>query len=92
MSSLFSAAFISIMRSYDQHVNARRCRCKNCVPMPTAVESVCCRDLDEIHTDHRCITMEPHFHILCLDIVVLRVAHMDVRHNGEADGIEEEHK
>ncbi|KAL1471360.1 hypothetical protein MTO96_039982 [Rhipicephalus appendiculatus] len=59
----------------DRLGNTLWCLCGQCVPMPTARESICCR---EIHAAIRrqpsgCITVHPYFHTLCLDEVVLGV-------------------
>lgn len=38
------------------------------------------------------MTYDPYYAILCLDPVVLRVAYVDVRLNGEDYGVEDEHR
>ncbi|KAG0440212.1 hypothetical protein HPB47_016372 [Ixodes persulcatus] len=52
------------------------CTCGRCVPMPTALESVCCREVPAATRKQPsdCLTTHPHFHTLCLDEVVLDVA------------------
>ncbi|KAG0431786.1 hypothetical protein HPB47_021455 [Ixodes persulcatus] len=44
--------------------------------MPTALESVCCREVPAATRKQPsdCLTTHPHFHTLCLDEVVLDVA------------------
>ncbi|KAM7285654.1 P2X purinoceptor 7 [Ixodes scapularis] len=52
------------------------CTCGRCVPMPTDLESVCCREVPAATRKQPsdCLTTHPHFHTLCLDEVVLDVA------------------
>ncbi|KAG0429314.1 hypothetical protein HPB47_023768 [Ixodes persulcatus] len=52
------------------------CTCGLCVPMPTALESVCCREVPAATRKQPsdCLTAHPHLHTLCLDEVVLDVA------------------
>ncbi|KAH9375181.1 hypothetical protein HPB48_003206 [Haemaphysalis longicornis] len=71
--------------------NTDWCSCKNCVVMTYAYECICCRELLQICTE-TCVTYDPYYAILCLDPVVLRVAYVDVRLNGEDYGVEDEHR
>nr|XP_037291434.1 uncharacterized protein LOC119187390 [Rhipicephalus microplus] len=59
----------------DRLGNTRRCTCGQCVPMPTTLESICCREIQAAirRQPSGCITENPHFHTLCLDEVVLGV-------------------
>lgn len=59
--------------------------------MAYAYECVCCRELPQICTE-TCVTYDQYFALLCLDPVVLRVAYVDVRLNGEDCGVEDEHR
>ncbi|KAH6920775.1 hypothetical protein HPB50_028238 [Hyalomma asiaticum] len=60
----------------DRLGNTHWCTCGMCVPMPTALECICCRDIQAaiLKQPSKCITEHPHFHTLCLDEVVLTVA------------------
>lgn len=65
-----------------------RCHCKRCEVLPNFEESecLCCREMGEkvataAQPDDCCITEHPHFAILCLSIVVLRVAYLELRDN-----------
>ncbi|KAG0427235.1 hypothetical protein HPB47_025697 [Ixodes persulcatus] len=60
------------------------CTCGRCVPMPTDLESVCCREVPAATRKQPsdCLTTHPHFHTLCLDEVVLDVAIHMLQDNG----------
>lgn len=53
--------------------------------MPTAEESLCCREVNEVVLKLRacCITLHEYFEILCLDTEVLRVSYCYVRESND---------
>ncbi|XP_037528678.2 uncharacterized protein LOC119405926 [Rhipicephalus sanguineus] len=59
----------------DRLGNTRWCTCGQCVPMPTTLESICCREIQAAirRQPSGCVTEHPYFHTLCLDEVVLSV-------------------
>lgn len=59
-----------------------RCNCGHCVSMPTAIECVCCCEIQEVEDKKnevtppvKCITNHPGFSNVCLDIWVLQTAY-----------------
>lgn len=60
----------------DRLGNTHWCTCRQCLPMPTAFESICCREIQAAirKQPFKCIIEHPHFYTLCLDEVVLTVA------------------
>lgn len=60
-----------------------RCLCTQCASMPSALESVCCREIEEYRAllenlpeDITCLTRRPGFQSVCLDPYVLEVAYL----------------
>lgn len=65
-----------------------RCLCGRCEAMPSAVESVCCREVDAYWSlvqnldpleDITCLTLHPGFEASCLNPFVLQIAYMNFR-------------
>ncbi|XP_069110939.1 uncharacterized protein [Argopecten irradians] len=66
-------------------LNTEWCRCGNCVAMPTAAESRCCREIERIsqkmedveleENDLKCILDHPGFNPVCLNVYVLETAY-----------------
>lgn len=66
--------------------NTNWCDCQNCGQMHTAIESVCCKEMNAVQyklnqldqgieeQDHPCITMTQRFHWICVDSDALEVA------------------
>uniref|UniRef100_A0A8C1WP32 P2X purinoreceptor 7 intracellular domain-containing protein n=1 Tax=Cyprinus carpio TaxID=7962 RepID=A0A8C1WP32_CYPCA len=64
------------------------CLCGRCEAMPSAVESVCCREVDAYWSlvqnldppeDITCLTLHPGFEASCLNPFVLQIAYMNFR-------------
>ncbi|KAK2907318.1 hypothetical protein Q8A67_006303 [Cirrhinus molitorella] len=62
-----------------------RCSCGHCEPMPSAVESMCCRKVDAYWSlvqqlvppiDIPCLTLHPGFDACCLNLFSLQVAYL----------------
>ncbi|XP_064483146.1 P2X purinoceptor 7-like [Ornithodoros turicata] len=71
--------------SPDRVGNSLWCTCGKCVPMPTAEECLCCREVNEAVQKQRsgCITRNEYFEILCLDTEVLQVSYCYVRESDD---------
>lgn len=57
--------------------NSVWCRCQHCIPMPTALESVCCKEIDkalENMAGHSCITEHTAFNIYCEDPMYVNIS------------------
>ena len=64
-----------------------RCQCGNCMPMPTVLQCVCCKEISKV-TDVieelndgqlTCITSHPGFDPVCLNAYVLHTAYCQYR-------------
>lgn len=59
-----------------------RCKCGCCSVMPTAVECVCCTEIEEIEVkkeQFQCITQHEGFEAVCLNVWVLQAAFYSYR-------------
>ncbi|XP_021359109.1 P2X purinoceptor 7-like [Mizuhopecten yessoensis] len=62
------------------------CKCGHCPAMSTEVESICCKEVDQVQVmmdaipgDLSCITLHPGFDAVCLNIYVLQTAYLTFR-------------
>ncbi|XP_068112365.1 uncharacterized protein [Hyperolius riggenbachi] len=58
---------------WDRHKmgHTQWCSCNNCTPMPTGMESICCREIPSVNArmeNIQCITNHPMFTQLCLNV------------------------
>ena len=62
-----------------------RCSCGCCKAMPTATESICCSEIDQVRKKREgevvvdCISIHPGFQTVCLDVWVLQTAYFNLR-------------
>lgn len=65
-----------------------RCLCDKCEAMPSAMESMCCREVKAYRAllenldppaDITCLTLHPGFEASCLNSFVLQIAYMNFR-------------
>jgi len=79
---------MQINMSLSWHILFNRCLCGRCEAMPSAVESVCCREVDAYWSlvqnldppeDITCLTLHPGFEASCLNPFVLQIAYLNFR-------------
>uniref|UniRef100_A0A667WXP1 P2X purinoreceptor 7 intracellular domain-containing protein n=1 Tax=Myripristis murdjan TaxID=586833 RepID=A0A667WXP1_9TELE len=61
--------------------NTTWCLCGHCTQMPTATESICCREVDVDHLvrDIECITLSRTYQMLCCEREVLEISMLSLR-------------
>ncbi|XP_077148997.1 uncharacterized protein LOC143809925 [Ranitomeya variabilis] len=60
------------------------CQCGNCVPMPTAIESICCQEIPNAEPymlDFSCVTLHEFFHTFCERSETVNIVLRTVDHN-----------